>query len=296
MQAAQSLPGVSVNQLLAVIGEPTGGEPNEYGEVVGFTLPGSGMLGQYSTEYLPAPPGIPNTSSFMPDVAISTRSTDYFARYDPVMGAILGNSSGAPTPPSGNVITVNAASFRVDQGIAPGGLATAFGSFTSAPDRVTVNGSAAQLLAANSVQVSFVIPSSIPLGSTTISVQAAGVELANGQVTLSATAPAIFVLNDADPSQPGAVENQDYSINSSAAPAAVGSIVQIYATGYGPAGTARQVFFGDTQAQIYYSAPLQQYRGLWLIDAIVPEGASGQVPVMVAAGNLISNGVTIYVR
>lgn len=38
----------------------------------------------------------------------------------------------------------------------------------------------------------------------------------------------------ADPWQPGAVENQDPSVNSASNPAAVGTIVSIYATGAGP--------------------------------------------------------------
>jgi uncharacterized protein (TIGR03437 family) len=296
LQASASLPSANISQLFTVIGEPTGGEPNEYGEVVGFTLPGSGLNGQYSTEYQTAPPGIPDTTSFMPDVAVSTRSTDYFARYDPVFGAMLGAGAGPPPAPSGNVITVNAASFRIDQGIAPGGLASAFGSFQTTPDQVLVNGSSSQLLGANSSQATFVIPASASLGPATISVEAGGVELANGEAALSTVAPAIFAINGTDPSQPGAVENQDYSVNGSAAPAAVGSVVQIYATGYGPPGATPQVFFADTPGQVVYSAPLSQYPGLWLIDAVVPQTLSGQVPIFIAAGNLVSNAVTIFVQ
>jgi uncharacterized protein (TIGR03437 family) len=296
LQFGSSLPGVNINQLFTVIGEPTGGEPNEYGQVVAFTLPGSGLNGQYSTKYFPAPAGIPNTPSFMPDVAISTRSTDYFARYDPILGAILGRSNGAPAPPSGSVITVNSASFRIDQGLAPGEIATAFGTFSPTPDQVVVNGVAGQLLGANSTQATFVIPSSVQPGNVAISVRAGGVELGSGQATISPVAPAIFVVNGTDPGQPGAVENQDYSLNSSAAPAAPGSILQIYATGYGPGGATPQVYFGDTPAQVAYSAPLTQYVGLWLIDAVVPTGISGQIPVFVSAGGAVSNAVTVFVH
>jgi uncharacterized protein (TIGR03437 family) len=188
---------------------------------------------------------------------------------------------------------VSAASFRVDQGIAPGGIATAFGNFAAAPDSVLVNGVAGQLLGSVATQATFVIPESAGPGPATISVQAGGVELARGHATLAAVAPAIFVANGTDPSQPGAVEDQNYALNSSAAPAAQGSIVQIYATGYGTAGGAPQVFFGDELAQVVYSAPLTQYPGLWLIDAVTP-AVSGQIPVFVAAGNLVSNAVTIF--
>lgn len=47
LQESEVVPGTS--QLFTAIGEPTGGEPNEFGEVVAFTLPGSGLIGQYST-------------------------------------------------------------------------------------------------------------------------------------------------------------------------------------------------------------------------------------------------------
>ena len=296
LQAGAMLPGVNVGELFTVIGEPTGGKPNEYGEVVGFVLPGSGLVGQYSTKYLTAPAGIPDTPSFMPDVAISTRSTDFLARYDPVFGAMMARSQGPPASPSGDVITVNGASFRTGQGIAPGGIAAAFGTFSTTPDQVLVNDTAGQLLGAAPSQATFVIPFSAAPGPATISVRAGGVELASGEATISAVAPAIFVVNATDPSQPGAVENQDYALNGSGTPAAAGSIVQIYATGYGPGGAMPQVFFGDSPTQIAYSAPLAQYPGLWLIDAVVPSSVSGQIPVFAAAGNAVSNAVTVFVQ
>jgi uncharacterized protein (TIGR03437 family) len=194
------------------------------------------------------------------------------------------------------VITVNSASFRIDQGLAPGEIATAFGTFSQTPDQVLVNGVVGQLLGANSTQATFVIPPSVQPGNVTISVRAGGVELGSGQATISAVSPAIFVVNGTDPSEPGAVENQDYSLNTSAAPAAPGSILQIYATGYGPAGAAPQVYFADTPAQVAYSAPLTQYAGLWLIDAVVPSRISGQIPVFVSAGSAVSNAVTAFVH
>ena len=176
----------------------------------------------------------------MPDVPITTRSTDFLARYDPTFAAILGRMRGVPPAPSGNVITVNGASFRTDQGIAPGSFATAFGSFSQTPDQVTVNGVAGRFVAGSTSQVNFIVPASISPGTATISVRAGGLELANGQAAISAVGPGIFVLNGADPSQPGAVENQDNSVNSSSNPAARASVVQIFATGYGQLSDPRK--------------------------------------------------------
>jgi len=296
LQTAAQFPALNLGGVFVVIGEPTGGKPAEYGSVNKFTLPGSGLDGQYSTKYLPNPTGIPDLPSFMPDVTISTRSTDFFARYDPVLGAILGRVGGVPPAPSGNVITVNGASFRADQGIAPGSFATAFGSFSQTPDQVTVNGIAGQFIGGSTSQVNFVVPASIPPGTATISVRAGGMELASGQAAITAVGPGIFVLAGANPSQPGAVENQDYSVNGSSNPAAPGSVVQIFATGYGQLSGSPQVFFADVPAQILFSGPIAEYPGLWQINAIVPSTLSGQIPVFIAAGNLTSNAVTIAVH
>jgi len=296
LQYATQFPGVDLRTRFIVIGEATGGKPAEYGQVVEFTLPGSGLNGQYSTKYFANPAGIPDLPSFMPDISITTRSMDFFARFDPTLAAILGRMSAGPPAPSGNVITVNGASFRIDQGIAPGSFASAFGSFSQTPDEVTVNGVAGPIVAASVSQVNFIVPASISPGNATISVLAAGLQLAQGQASISAVGPGIFVLDGDNPSQPGAVENQDYSVNSSSNPAARGSVVQIFATGYGQLAGSPQVFFSDTAAQILYSGETAQYPGLWQINAVAPSSLTGQVPIFVIGGNLTSNAVTISIQ
>jgi uncharacterized protein (TIGR03437 family) len=277
-----------------LIGEPTGEPPAMDGNAVSFVLPGSRLTGQYSTQFFPPPAGFPDGPLVAPDIPVSVRSTDYFARFDPVMAAILARFSGAPAAPSGNVITVNGASFRSDQGMAPGSIASAFGTFSPVPDQVLVAGVAAQIVAANASQVNFIVPDSVAPGSVTVSVRAAGQELAAGEATLTATGPGIFVSQPGDPAQPGAVENQDNSLNGSLNPATKGSVVQIYATGYGPGSSQVQVFFADTPAQVMYSGLVGP--GLWQINAQVPDGASGQVPVFIIAGNIASNAVTVWVQ
>jgi uncharacterized protein (TIGR03437 family) len=162
------------------------------------------------------------------------------------------------------------------------------------PDQVLAAGVAAQIVAANATQVNFIVPDSVAPGPVTVSVLATGQELAAGEATLTATGPGIFVAQPGDPSQPGAVENQDYSLNGSSNPAATGSVVQIYATGYGPGSSQVQVFFADTPAQVMYSGVVGP--GLWQINAQVPDGASGQVPVSIIAGNIASNAVTVWVQ
>ena len=138
------------------------------------------------------------------------------------------------------------------------------------------------------------------MGNANISVRADGREVAVGLAAITSASPGLFVLA-ADPWQPGAVENQDFSVNSASNPAVVGSIVSIYATGAGPvdgSGNAPvSVFFGDYPAEVVASVPLTAYPGLWQINAQVPAlPMMGQIPVFVIAGGLASNAATLAVR
>jgi len=103
-----------------------------------------------------------------------------------------------------------------------------------------------------------------------------------------------------NPAQPGAVENQDDSVNDASNPAAKGSVIQIFATGYGPldgSGSAPvAVFFADTPAQVLYSGPVASLPALWQINAQVPAGVAGQVPIYLMAGGLASNAVTVTIQ
>jgi uncharacterized protein (TIGR03437 family) len=296
-------PGYGISFDLAsvttVVGEPTGGKPEHYGEVQGFTLPGSQLNGQYSTRFFSQPDGIPPGLSFAPDITINTRSTDYFARYDPVMGAILARSRGAPAAPSGDVITLNAASLRPEQGVAAESLAAARGAFAQVPDQVIVSGQLAPIVNATISRVDFIVPE-LAAGPAAISALADGVELAAGQFTISAAGPGIFVRDAADPAQPGMIANEDQSANGSANPAGAGSVIHITATGYGPLDAGGNapvaVYFGDTPARVAGSGPVADSPGIWQIDVQVPVGVSGQVPLYIVTGDLASNAVTVWVN
>jgi uncharacterized protein (TIGR03437 family) len=292
-------PTVDLSKLVQTIGSSTGGATSGYGNVAPFTLPASGLVGQYSTQFINGPNYIAPGPTFAPDIGIRIESADYFARYDPVMGAILARTDNPPAPPSGDAIVVNGASFRFDDGLAPGSFASVFGSFAQVPDEVLLGGIQAQLITATTSQVNFVAPAAVPLGSAAVSVRAAGTELATGQATITAAGPGIFVLGP-DPSQPGAVENQDYSVNSNSNPAAAGSIVMIYATGNGSADSSGSVpvsvFIGGLPAEVVASVSLAQYPGLWQINARVPQGLTGQVPLFLIAQKLASNAVTVAVH
>ena len=122
------------------------------------------MLVQYSTAYSPPFPNIPSGDAVYPDITVPVQSTDYFARHDPMVAAVLARAGAPPAGPAGDAIVVNAASFRVQTGVAPGGFAAAFGTFPAGSVNILVNGEAAQVIASTSSQAVFLVPADAAAG------------------------------------------------------------------------------------------------------------------------------------
>jgi C-terminal processing protease CtpA/Prc len=70
-----------------LLGEPTCGKPNEYGDVRTMDLPNSRIKVAYSTKYFRQRPV--DEPCLMPDALIEQTSTDFFSGIDPVIGAAL---------------------------------------------------------------------------------------------------------------------------------------------------------------------------------------------------------------
>ena len=75
-----------------LVGEPTGGKPNGYGEIRFLELPHCRFKVNYSTKYWRKITSA-DPPSLMPDVHIETSSSDYAAGRDPVLDAVL-NAAG----------------------------------------------------------------------------------------------------------------------------------------------------------------------------------------------------------
>jgi hypothetical protein len=71
-----------------LIGEPTGGKPNSYGNVRTFNLPSSGLLVQYSTTYFRLLQDS-DPSSLFPELRLTPTIADYRAGRDPLLEAAL---------------------------------------------------------------------------------------------------------------------------------------------------------------------------------------------------------------
>ena len=248
------------------------------------------------------------------------------------------NPAGPP-PPSSIIVTaagvVNAATFKTG-GVAPGEIVTIFGSgfgpaslaglsvgadgkvTTSAGGTsVTFDGVAAPMIYAVTGQLSAVVPYSVA-GKTSTQLRVSFGKDTSAAVTVPvvAASPGVFT---ADSSGSGQISmaNQDYSLNSSANPAAKGSVVIFYGTGEGqttPPGVdgqvnntvfpapvaAPKVTIGGQNAQIaYFGAAPGFVSGVFQVNVYVPgEAPSGPaVPVTVTVGSTTSpTGTTIAIR
>lgn len=191
-----------------LVGEPTGSPPVTHGDPLTFTLPASEMQVQYSTVYSPPFPAIPNLDAVYLDIAAPVASTDYFARHDAMLAAVLARASAPPAAPTGNAIVVNSASFRTGTGIAPGSFASAFGTFPSGTLSLLVNGTAAGVIATTPSQLVFTIPANAAPGPAQLQAMQNGQVVAGGNFQITAAGPGLFFAPPIS-AQPGAVLNQD---------------------------------------------------------------------------------------
>ncbi len=203
---------------------------------------------------------------------------------------------------------VNAASFTAGAPVAPGALASVFGSFSGAQTaiagslplprllgetEVRVAGTPVPLIYASPSQVNFQVPSGLGTSQSEVEVRAGGQRVGRASLTVIPRAPGLFV-----------AANQDGRLNSASNPARRGQILVLYATGQGavtpavedgvaaPAGplavTAQtpEVTVGARRAAVRFSGLAPGFVGLWQINietpAEAPLGAS--VPVVVVHG------------
>lgn len=229
--------------------------------------------------------------------------------------------------------TVNAASSAPGSPVAPGSIATVYGSFligalstaSGAPLPISLaglslqfgSGLSAPLFAVSGGQINFQVPWELA-GQSQASLSA----MFNSQtsvtqaITLAPFAPGIFSMNGQGTGQ-GAILDTSYRLVDSSNPASAGStVLQIYCTGLGavtnqpPSGsppltsqlsqttTTPVVTIGGVQAQVLFSGLAPGSVGEYQVDALVPAGSSkgAAVPVVIAIGGAASNTVTIAVQ
>jgi len=238
----------------------------------------------------------------------------------PVITAITNAASGSTGAISpGENITI------YGTGIGPatltGGTLTAAGAFstTAGNTQVTFDGTPAPVIYALGTQTSVMVPYGVsgrPV--TTIRISYQGV-LSNPLIyNVTTTAPGIYTLNESG-TGPGAIENQDYSINGPTKPAAKGSAVAVYMTGEGVTSTippdgaiapvngtglykplqAVTATVGGIPATVLYygSSPGIVYGAMQVNLTIPANAASGPQPIVITVGTTSTQaGVTVAVQ
>ncbi len=208
--------------------------------------------------------------------------------------------------------------------VAPGSIATIFGTNLAATSiqasgyplptslggtTVMVEGVAAPLFYVSSGVINFQVPSSTPTGSATLIVQAPGGTSAAFTFTVLAQAPAIFQsgLNRA------VAQNSDGSTNSDANRAPAGSVLTIYFTGQGPVTNAvpdgaaapgsplsnstanYSAAIGPAQASVQFLGLAPGYAGLAQANLVVPALATGDYPLVINIGGIVSTSAMVSV-
>ena len=223
---------------------------------------------------------------------------------------------GAVTP--GKIIVlygdrIGPSSLATAQVAGNGRLATTLGG-----TQVLFDGVPAPLLYSSVGQVAAVVPYAVD-GKTGTQIQVKNGSLSTDSLALPVTpsGPSIFSVNLTGQG-PAAVLNQDgLTVNSSASPAARGSVISIYATGEGqtdPGGVDGALATGSTlpkpklpvkvtvdgiAAEVQYAgAAPGNVAGLFQVNVKIPAGASiGDVPIAIQVGNATSQpGMTIAVK
>jgi uncharacterized protein (TIGR03437 family) len=244
---------------------------------------------------------------------------------------LLNSASSTVSPAISSV--VNSASY-LEGPIAPGELVTIFGANLgpSSPMQGTLNGdslsntisgtqvlfggTASPLLFASSSQINAVVPFGVTGTTTQVQVVYQGQPTASTTVSVQAASPALFAL-DATGGGPGAILNQNLSVNSETNPASQGSVVVLYGTGGGLTSPASvdglltsqpyplpmlpvSVTIDSLPAQVLYAgAAPGQVAGVMQINVVVPANASPvrYDQVVVTIGDYVSpTAITVAVQ
>jgi uncharacterized protein (TIGR03437 family) len=187
--------------------------------------------------------------------------------------------SAAPPPavqPPTIASVVNGASFAA-AAVVPGSLSTIMGTKLSGKNvSVGIDGMPAQVLFGNDSQVNILAPSELAGKSTAqVVVTVDGVASAAQSVSIAPFAPGIFK---------GGVLNQDYSVNGPGNPAALGSVIQIFATGLSGNGLIGARLGDQVINAPYYAGPAPGLPGVQQVDLQLPSDLTGSTASVAVCG------------
>lgn len=216
----------------------------------------------------------------------------------PAIGALVNSASWQAGPAGPNTI-----------------LTFSYRNFPGAqPLRVLIDGRSVEVLYNGPTQVNFVVPpTAIPNASADLQIASGGNLVLATPLQIADASPALFTVNQSGAGQ-ASVLNQDYTYNGAdapAVPAARGSILMVYGTGFGaanPAGedglswlsTAVSAIIGGLPAEVTFAGLAPGYTpGLQQINIRIPDGcpSGAAVPIRLQiGGHSTQPGTTIAVE
>jgi uncharacterized protein (TIGR03437 family) len=207
---------------------------------------------------------------------------------------------------------VNGASWQSD----PAGPNTILTLFYRSPPgaqplQVLIDGQSVEILYNGPTQLNFVIPpTAIPKANALLQISSGGNLLLATPLEIVDASPALFTVNQSGTGQ-ASVLNQDYTYNAAAIPAARGSILMVYGTGFGvanPAGpdglswlaAAVNATIGGLPAEVTFAGLAPGYTlGLQQINIRIPDDCptGAEVPIRLQLGGHSTQlGTTIAIQ
>lgn len=198
-------------------------------------------------------------------------------------------------------ITIANAASGSAAALAPGSIASLYGTNLPTSPTITVSGVNAPVFAATSNQINFQIPYEVTTGTATVSLN--GSTSNSATILLQAAAPGLFTQTGGQ----AAVQNQDYSVNSPSQPAGAGTTIAAYLTGLGPVqpsvatGVAAPLntlsmttgtvtaMIGNTPAAVQFAGLAPGFAGLYQVNIVVPQLSPGQYPLQISIDGASSN-------
>jgi beta-glucosidase len=222
-----------------------------------------------------------------------------------------------PTPSINSGGVVNAASSTPGAPVAPGSIASVYGSFPTAGLSLAFGAVNAPLFYASGSQVNLQVPWELAGQSQApLTAIAAGQTSTPQTVNLAQFAPGIFSMNGQG-SGPGAILDSAYNLVTASNTAGAGvTVILIYCTGLGPVTnqpetgaaapsnplavttTLPAVTIGGVPAQVLFSGLAPGSVGEYQVNALVPSNTptGDAILVILSIGGVVSNAVQIAVQ
>jgi uncharacterized protein (TIGR03437 family) len=178
---------------------------------------------------------------------------------------------------------------------------------------VTIGGKTAPLLYVSATQINAQVPLDVPAGSQQVVVKSVVGAGASFNVTVAATAPALFFYGDVAAPKGAVLKNTDFSLVAAGNPAKAGDVLLVYCTGLGdttPALTTGALVSGSSSATkvavtatvggrdaaVVYAIASPGFAGLYQVAVTVPAGVTGDAAIVITQSGVKSNSVSVPVQ